>query len=133
MSKASAVQLRSTISGAGCNLRVSQCFPAPDISGMTAIQPAIGTSMASRDYSPHQQKIIRRYYDNREQIDQQRLAELVTSLYLAPEKKKARLWEQAEEAMQRLKVPAARITHVVAAADPAILADVVQDIQNGNI
>ena len=89
--------------------------------------------MASRDYSPHQQKIIRRYYDNREQIDQQRLAELVTSLYLAPEKKKARLWEQAEEAMQRLKVPAARITHVVAAADPAILADVVQDIQNGNI
>jgi hypothetical protein len=89
--------------------------------------------MASRDYSPDQQKIIKRYYDNREQIDQQRLAELVTNLYLASEKKKKKLWEQAEEAMKRLKVPEARIAHVVKTADPAILADVVQDIQNGNI
>lgn len=89
--------------------------------------------MASRDYSPHQQKIIKRYYDNREQIDQQRLAELVTNLYLASEKKKPKLWEQAEEAMMRLKVPETRIAHVIKTADPAILADVVQDIQNGNI
>ena len=35
------------------------------------------------DFTPHQQKIIKRYYDNREQIDETRLAELVTSLYLA--------------------------------------------------
>lgn len=89
--------------------------------------------MASRDYSPHQQKIIKRYYDNREQIDGQRLAELVTNLYLASEKKKKKLWEQAEETMKRLKVPESRIAHVVKTADPAILADVVQDIQNGNI
>jgi hypothetical protein len=89
--------------------------------------------MANRDYSPHQQKIIKRYYDNREQIDQQRLAELVTNLYLASDKKKPKLWEQAEEAMTRLKVPESRIAHVIKTADPAILADVVQDIQNGNI
>ena len=44
--------------------------------------------MANRDYTPHQQKIIKRYYDNREQIDEQRLAELVTNLYLASDKKK---------------------------------------------
>jgi len=89
--------------------------------------------MANRDYSPHQQKIIKRYYDNREQIDEQRLAELVTNLYLASDKKKKKLWEQAEETMKRLKVPESRIAHVVKTADPAILADVVQDIQNGNI
>ena len=89
--------------------------------------------MANRDYSPHQQKIIKRYYDNREQIDEQRLAELVTNLYLASDKKKKKLWEQAEETMKRLKVPESRIAHVVETADPAILADVVQDIQNGNI
>lgn len=89
--------------------------------------------MASRDFSPHQQKIIKRYYDNREQIDQQRLAELVTNLYLASEKKKPKLWEQAGETMKRLKVPETRIAHVLKTADPAILADVVQDIQNGNI
>ena len=89
--------------------------------------------MANRDYTPHQQKIIKRYYDNREQIDEQRLAELVTNLYLASDKKKKKLWEQAEETMKRLKVPESRITHVVKTADPSILADVVQDIQNGNI
>lgn len=89
--------------------------------------------MANRDYTPHQQKIIKRYYDNREHIDEQRLAELVTNLYLASDKKKKKLWEQAEETMKRLKVPESRIAHVVKTADPAILADVVQDIQNGNI
>lgn len=89
--------------------------------------------MAKRDYSPHQQKIIKRYYENREQIDEQRLAELVTNLYLATDKKKKRLWEQAEETMKRLEVPESRIAHVIRTADPAILADVVQDIQNGNI
>ena len=47
--------------------------------------------MANRDYTPHQQKIIKRYYDNREQIDEQRLAELVTNLYLASDKKKKKL------------------------------------------
>ncbi|MBC8289273.1 MAG: hypothetical protein H8E37_03050, partial [Planctomycetes bacterium] len=62
-----------------------------------------------------------------------RLAELVTNLYLASEKKKKKLWGQAEETMKRLKVPESRIAHVVKTADPAILADVVQDIQNGNI
>ena len=89
--------------------------------------------MANRDYTPHQQKIIKRYYENREQIDEQRLAELVTNLYLASDKKTKRLWEQAEETMKRLEVPPARIAHVIKSADPAILAHVVEDIQNGNI
>ena len=38
--------------------------------------------MAKREYSKFQQGVIRRYYENREQIDEGKLSELVTSLYL---------------------------------------------------
>ncbi len=84
-----------------------------------------------KEYSKYQQNVIKRYYDNREQIDEQRLAELVTNLYLAEGKKRARLWEKSEELMLRLGVPQSRVEHVIAAADPALLADVVLDLQAG--
>ena len=42
--------------------------------------------MAKREYSKFQQGVIRRYYENREQIDEGKLSELVTSLYLAESK-----------------------------------------------
>lgn len=86
-----------------------------------------------RDYSSYQKKVIGRYYENREQIDRQRLAELVTNLYLAEGKKRARHWQSAEDVMRRLKVPDGRIRHVVASDDPAILAEVVNDLQAGRI
>lgn len=35
------------------------------------------------DYTPYQQKIIKRYYDNQDSIQLQRLSELVGELYLA--------------------------------------------------
>lgn len=90
--------------------------------------------MPDREYSNYQRKVISRFYDNREQLDHQRLGELVTSLYLATgEKQKAKLWKSAEEAMTRLKVPATRVQHVVSKQDPAILAAVVEDLQKGRI
>ena len=90
--------------------------------------------MADRDYSSYQKKVISRFYDNREQLDHQRLGELVTSLYLATgDKQKAKLWKSAEEAMTRLKVPPSRLTHVMTAKDPALLASVVEDLQKGLI
>jgi hypothetical protein len=89
--------------------------------------------MAKQDYSRYQQGIIKRYYENREQIDEQRLAELVTNLYLAPDKKKAKLWEQAQELMERMKVPKSRIEHVINSGDPTVLAEVVKDLQNGSL
>ena len=90
--------------------------------------------MAQREYSNYQKKVISRYYDNREQIDEQRLSELVTSLYLATgEKQKAKLWKSAEETMTRLGVPKTRVEHVVDKKDPAILAAVVQDLASGAI
>ncbi len=90
--------------------------------------------MADREFSSYQRKVISRFYDNREQLDHQRLAELVTSLYLAGgEKQKAKLWKSAEEAMTRLKVPPSRVEHVLAKQDPALLAAVVEDLQKGRI
>lgn len=87
-----------------------------------------------RDYSDYQKKVIRRYYDNRDQQDEQRLAELVTNLYLAQgSKKTAKLWEQASTMMARLNVPPSRVEHIVQTADPALLAEVVKDLQAGII
>ncbi len=89
--------------------------------------------MADRDYSRYQQKVIQRYYDNRPQMDEQRLSELVAELYLASEKKKPKLWESAKEIMLRLGTPQSRVDHVVKTADAAILAEVVKDVQSGKI
>lgn len=89
--------------------------------------------MGQREYSEYQQKVIRRYYDNRPQIDEQRLSELVTNLFLAEGKKRQKLWETARGLMERLNVPKSRIEHVVATDDAAILAEVVKDIQAGRI
>ncbi len=35
--------------------------------------------------------------------------------------------------MKRLKVPESRIAHVLKSADPAVLAEVVKDIQSGSL
>lgn len=84
------------------------------------------------DYSDHQKKIIKRYYDNRDQLDETKLAELVTSLYLAStDKQRDKLWTTARDVMERLEIPKSRLNHVWERRDPAILAEVVKDIQSG--
>lgn len=85
------------------------------------------------DYSKYQQKVIKRFYENREQIDAQRLAELVTNLFLASGKKLEKMWASAEDTMTRLGVPKSRIEHVMSQRDPAILAAVVEDLEKGRI
>lgn len=85
------------------------------------------------DHTNYQKGVIRRYYDNREQIDEGRLSELVTNLYLASGKKQEKMWQTAADLMERLEVPESRISHVVKTADPAILAEVVKDLQAGKI
>ena len=89
--------------------------------------------MADRDYSKYQKKVISRFYDNREQMDEQRLAELVTNLILASGKKRVNFWITAREAMERMEVPQSRIDHIVNSDDPTLLAEVVKDIQAGKI
>jgi hypothetical protein len=80
------------------------------------------------DFSPHQKKIIKRYYDNFDSIKFQRLSELVTELYLAEGKKRDRLWTQVAEALTKLEFPATRIEHLLQKRDPALLAVVLKEL-----
>ena len=85
--------------------------------------------MADRNFTPHQQKAIKRYYDNRPDIDRTKLSELVTNLYLAEPGKAEKLWDRAEDLMTRLEVPPARIKHVTGSRDVTALAKVVEELQ----
>lgn len=84
--------------------------------------------MPQGDYTPYQQKIIKRYYDNQDTLQTQRLAELVTELYLAEGKKKDRVWKSAGQAMQKLGVPQSRIDHLLKQQNPALVADLVKEL-----
>jgi hypothetical protein len=81
------------------------------------------------DFTPYQQKIIKRYYDNQDTIQAQRLAELVSELYLSTGKKRQRAWEAVAAAMQKLGVPQSRIDHLKAKDDPALVAQVVKELE----
>jgi hypothetical protein len=81
------------------------------------------------DFTPYQQKIIKRYYDNQDTLQLQRLAELVAELYLAEGKKRERLWKNAATAMQKLGVPQTRIDHLVKQANPALVAELVKELE----
>jgi len=96
------------------------------------IQPE-GSTMAARDYSKYQQKVIKRFYENRDQIDDQKLSELVTSLYLATEKQKPKLWQRAKDIMDRMQLPPKRVQHVMESEDPIVLAKIVEELQSGKL
>lgn len=81
------------------------------------------------DYSPYQQKIIKRYYNNFDGIQYQRLSELVTELYLAEGKKRDRLWKQVGEALAKLKFPETRIAHLLDKRDPALLPGILKELE----
>jgi hypothetical protein len=85
--------------------------------------------MANKDYTPYQQKIIKRYYDNLGAISWQRLAELVGELYLAEGKKKERLWASAAAVMQKLGVSQSRIDHLLKQKNPALVAELVKELE----
>lgn len=84
--------------------------------------------MGMENYTPHQQKIIKRYYDNIDQVAWQRLSEMVADLYLAEGKKREKLWASAASFMQKLKVPQARIDTLVSKKDIEGLAKLVKEL-----
>ena len=83
------------------------------------------------DYTKHQQGIIKRYYQNQDKIQVQKLAELVTELYLAEGKKKEKLWKSAIALMQKLDVPQSRIDHITQKQDVALVANLVKEMMQG--
>ena len=79
------------------------------------------------DFTPYQEKIIKRYYDNRDDIMRQKLAELATDLYLAEGKKRIQLWKRAAVALANLGVSQERIDHIVASNNPSFLAKLIEE------
>jgi len=79
-------------------------------------------------FSKHQQGIIKRYYENIDQITLQKLSELVTDLYLAEGKKRDKLWQTAAGHMEKLAVPKDRIDHILGKKDATLLAELVKEL-----
>lgn len=81
------------------------------------------------DFSPHQRKIIKRYYNNFDSIKYQRLSELVTELYLAEGKTRDRLWKQVGTSLTALEFPPSRVAHLLEKKDPSLLAGVLKELE----
>lgn len=80
------------------------------------------------EHTKYQQKIIRNYYQNQESISLQKLGEEVTELYLAEGKGRTRIWTRIKGHLEKLKVPASRIEHIVKSDDPALLAKLLEEL-----
>lgn len=78
--------------------------------------------------SKYQQKVIRNYYENRENIALQRVQELVTELYLSEGKKREKHWKSLATHLEKLDVKQATIDHLIAQDDPQLVAKLVQKL-----
>ncbi len=84
------------------------------------------------DHTPYQRKIIDRYYKNFDAIKHQRLSELATELYLAEGKKLDRLWIQVETSLRKLEFPEPRIAELVRKRDPAVLVEILKELDSSS-
>ncbi len=79
--------------------------------------------------TPHQKGIVRRYYDNKDDMALQTLTETVSELYLCTDQKKAeRLWKKARTALVNAGVHETKADNAVAARDLKALAKLVEKI-----
>lgn len=75
------------------------------------------------DFTPHQRRIIERYYDHRDEIALTSLQEIVSDLMLAESEKRVdQLWARVGKAMRALKVPSAIADHILEKKSPESLA-----------
>ena len=78
-----------------------------------------------RDFTPHQQKIVRNYYKNQGAIREQSLADLVGDLYRATtEAKKASLWKRADALLEKMGVPASARIPIIEKRNAPALAEI---------
>ncbi len=80
-------------------------------------------------HSSYQQNIIRNYYKNRSSIALQRLQELVTDLYLSEGKKREQCWKSIANHLEKLEVKPQRIKYLLEKNDPALIAQVVTELE----
>jgi hypothetical protein len=82
-------------------------------------------------HTAYQQKVIKRYYDQADNVGYQQLSELVTEIYLAEGKKADALWKRVEKALAKVQIDEKMRQHVLETRDPAVLANVLKQIANG--
>lgn len=80
--------------------------------------------------TPYQEGIIRRYYENRDDLMLQKLGDLVGDLYLSQGNARVRLWKRISAALRNLDVPQSRIDHLVSSDNPEFLANLLQELQS---
>jgi hypothetical protein len=80
------------------------------------------------DFTKYQQKVIQRYYDNRDDIALQRVQELVTELYLSEGKKRVKHWESLALHLGRLGVKPDVIAHLRKEDKPELVARLVEKL-----
>ena len=87
------------------------------------------TEMAKR--SAYQERAIKNYYKNRDSIMLQRLGELITDLYLAEGKSRARIWQRVATALEKLEIKPQRIKHLVESDNPELVAKLLKELMSG--
>ena len=80
------------------------------------------------DHSKYQQKIIKNYYENRENISLQRAQEIITELYLSDGKKRLKYWESLANHLAKLGVKQERIDRLIEQNDPQAAAEMINDL-----
>lgn len=77
--------------------------------------------MGMDNFSRHQQSIIKRYYNNRDDIALQRAQELVTELYLNEGKKRIKVWDALVKNLEKVGIPATQIEHLRQSDNPELV------------
>lgn len=80
------------------------------------------------NYTRHQQNIIRKYYQNRENIALQRAQELITELYLTQGKKREQHWKSLATHLEALGVKPAEIEQLVKKDKPELAAKLIENL-----
>lgn len=82
----------------------------------------------SQHRTPHQEKIIRNYYQNRDAIGIQKSQEAVTELYLSEGKKRETVWKRLCSHLEKAGLSPKQIEQLREKDDPALVAEAIQKL-----
>ena len=80
----------------------------------------------TQNRSPHQERIIRNYYRNRDAIGLQKAQEAITELYLSEGKKRETIWKRLESHLEKIGMKSDQIRHLRSEDDPAKVAEAIK-------
>ena len=84
--------------------------------------------MAKENYTRYQQNVIKRFYENRDNIALQHAQEQVTELYLTEGKKREKIWESLAKNLEKLGVAPDQIASLRSNDKPEIVAKLLQEM-----